>query len=183
MNLVPGWEWARTQLTQMNIVPRLDRARTYPYKELQGYQDFFFCEKKYSLGKKNKVWPSSSVPFSSHGESKFWHLSVSHQKREKWENRVARQVFGDSLTETIWQPLVKVTIILWAGFCQFPIPKNPKAKLEAHKSCAKHFCVKNLLIKCWLNWHQVPISLTIWKQFFAIVLLSRKIQTQTLSRE
>ncbi len=139
----------------MNIVPRLDRARTYPYKELQGYQDFFFGEKKYSLGKKNKVWPSSSVPFSSHGESKFWHLSVSHQKREKWENRVARQVFGDSLTETIWQPLVKVTIILWAGFCQFPIPKNPKAKLEAHKSCANTFLLKKLPAKCWWNWLQI----------------------------
>ncbi len=40
--------------------------------------------------------------------------------------------------------------ILWSAF--WPIFLY-KSQLKLEKSCAKHFCTKELLTKCWWNWH------------------------------
>jgi len=47
-----------------------------------------------------------------------------------------------SISQTLYKELL----------CQYFLPKNYKAKLQALKSCGKHFCTKKLLVKCWWNW-------------------------------
>ena len=45
------------------------------------------------------------------------------------------------------------TSSLYANFLSW---KNYKTKLWAHKSCAKHFGMKKLLVESWWNWHLEP---------------------------
>ncbi len=49
-----------------------------------------------------------------------------------------------------------------SSFCaNFLSTNNYKPKLQAHKSYAKHFGTRKLLIKCWWNWHLNTI-LKLW---------------------
>ncbi len=49
--------------------------------------------------------------------------------------------------------IVNMTNILRAHFLPFFSPKKYKAKLKVQKSFAYNFRMKNLLIRCWWNWH------------------------------
>ena len=68
----------------------------------------------------------------------------------------------------------------------FLLPKKYKSnKLLVYKSCANHFRMKKLLVKCWWNWNLVAISqrekkegITLWAYFslFFELLLSFPLQ-------
>ncbi len=53
-------------------------------------------------------------------------------------------------------------------FCTYILlSNNYKAKLLLEKICTKHFHTKkNVLMKCWWNWHQDSISSTFSRTFF-----------------
>jgi len=46
----------------------------------------------------------------------------------------------------------------------YSLSKNYKHKLKAHKSFAKHFCMKKLTVKCWWLWNLNLISPTFYDQ-------------------
>ena len=74
---------------------------------------------------------------------------------EKYVNRKATRLYFQERCIFLALPLspaIDFANILRAAFslisfCQ----KNYKPKLDEHKNCAKHFCTKKLLIKCWWN--------------------------------
>jgi len=58
-------------------------------------------------------------------------------------------------------------------FCRYPFTKKLRSQNVTEKSFKKHFCTKNVRVKCWWNWRLVSISSTFYTQIFCTKVCSK----------
>ena len=77
----------------------------------------------------------------------------------RWEETLTSQsINGERRQMVVKSKRFSILVLISPTIYAFLLQKNYRSKLLAQKSCAKQFCTKKQLTKCWWNWRHVETA-------------------------